>query len=183
MVNDVAVVVGSLRSGSFSRIIADNLARLAPAGLALRQVGIGDLPLYNPDLDDTTPPAAWGVFRDSVIKADAVLFVTPEYNRSIPGALKNALDVGSRPYGKSVWNRKPAAIVSLSPGILGGFGVNHHLRQPLVFLNMPVMQQPEAYLSKVADLIDEAGKLKNEDTAKFLTAFLAAFEDWIGRTK
>jgi chromate reductase len=182
MAYDVAVLVGSLRKGSFSRAVANNLVTLADAALKLRMVEIGDLPLYNPDLEDA-PPAAWTRFRDEVAKADAVLFVTPEYNRSIPGALKNALDVGSRPYGKSAWAGKPAAVVSVSPGLLGAFGANHHLRQPLVFLDMPVMQQPEAYVSKVGDLLGQDGKFINEDTKTFLKAFLAAFATWIGKTK
>ncbi len=183
MAYDVAVLVGSLRNGSFSRAVADNLATLATDKLKLRTVEIGDLPLYNPDLDGDTPPAAWAKFRHEVVGAEGVLFVTPEYNRSIPGSLKNALDVGSRPYGHSVWKGKPTAIVSVSPGLLGAFGANHHLRQPLVFLDMPVMQQPEAYVSKVGDLLDKDGKLANEDTKAFLTGFLAAFATWIGKHK
>lgn len=110
---------------------------------------------------------------------DAVLFVTPEYNRSVPAVLKNALDVGSRPYGASVWNGKPAAIISQSPGRLSGFGANHHLRQPLVFLNMPILQQPEAYIGNVADLLDENGTIKDERTVKFLQSFVDAFVDLI----
>jgi len=183
MAHDVAVIVGSLRKGSFSRAIATNLVTLGGSELLLRLVEIGDLPLYNPDLDDGTPPAAWAAFRTSVATADAVLFVTPEYNRSIPGALKNALDVGSRPYGRSVWQGKPAAIVSVSPGLLGAFGANHHLRQPLVFLDMPMLQQPEAYLSKVGELLDDAGHLKSDDTRQFLGKFLSAFAAFIGRHK
>lgn len=183
MAYDVAVLVGSLRKGSFSRAVADNLATLATDKLKLRTVEIGDLPLYNPDLDGDTQPAAWTKFRKEVVGADAVLFVTPEYNRSVPGLLKNALDVGSRPYGQSVWKGKPTAIVSVSPGNLGAFGANHHLRQPLVFLDMPVMQQPEAYVSKVGDLLDKDGKLANADTKSFLSGFLAAFATWIGRNK
>lgn len=183
MAYDVAVLVGSLRKGSFSRAVADNLATLATDKVKLRSVEIGDLPLYNPDLEGDAPPPAWARFRGEVAGAEAVLFVTPEYNRSIPGLLKNALDVGSRPYGQSVWQHKPAAIVSVSPGLLGAFGANHHLRQPLVFLDMPVMQQPEAYVSKVGDLLDKDGKLANEDTRSFLNGFLTAFATWIGRHK
>lgn len=183
MAYDVAVLVGSLRNGSFSRAVANNLATLATDKVKLRTVEIGDLPLYNPDLDGDTPPAAWAKFRSEIVGAEGVLFVTPEYNRSIPGSLKNALDVGSRPYGHSVWKGKPTAIVSVSPGLLGAFGANHHLRQPLVFLDMPVMQQPEAYVSKVGDLLDKDGKLANEDTKAFLTGFLAAFATWIGKHK
>lgn len=183
MAYDVAVLVGSLRKGSFSRAVADNLTVLAGDELKLRTVEIGELPLYNPDLDEQTPPAAWVKFRTAVVGADAVLFVTPEYNRSVPGLLKNALDVGSRPYGKSVWQGKPAAIVSVSPGVLGAFGANHHLRQPLVFLDMPVMQQPEAYISKVGDLLDKDGKLTSDGTKAFLNGFLTAFATWIGKHK
>lgn len=183
MAYDVAVLVGSLRKGSFSRAVADNLATLAADKLKLRIVEIGDLPLYNPDLDEATPPTAWARFRDEIASADAVLFVTPEYNRSIPGLLKNAIDVGSRPYGKSAWKGKPTAIVSVSPGNLGAFGANHHLRQPLVFLDMPVMQQPEAYVSKIGELLDKDGKLVSEDTKSFLGGFLNAFAAWIGKHK
>lgn len=112
-----------------------------------------------------------------------MLFATPEYNRSVPGALKNAIDVGSRPYGQSVWDRKPAAVVSVSPGALGGFGANHHLRQSLVFLNMPAMQQPEAYIGGAATLVDDSGNIQNEGTKKFLTGFMRAFADWVARTR
>lgn len=111
-----------------------------------------------------------------------MLFVTPEYNRSVPGALKNALDVGSRPYGKSAWSGKPTAIISVSPGMVGAFGANHHLRQPLVFLDMPVLQQPEAYISKVGDLLDADGKLNNEGTKTFLKGFAEKFAAWIELT-
>ena len=179
----VALIVGSLRKGSYSRAIGMAMKEIAAPGLDLVPVEIGDLPLYDPDLDNDAPPPAWTRFRDAVAATQAVLFVTPEYNRSIPGALKNALDVGSRPYGHSVWSGKPAAIVSVSPGALGAFGANHHLRQPLVFLNMPTMQQPEAYIGNVADLLDENGKLKKDDTRKFLKGFTDAFEAWIGKTK
>lgn len=179
----VALIVGSLREGSYSRAVAQELKALAAPDLELDLVEIGDLPLYNPDLETDAPPAAWTRFREEVATTQAVLFVTPEYNRSIPGALKNALDVGSRPYGHSIWSKKPAAIVSVSPGALAAFGANHHLRQPLVFLGMPTMQQPEAYIGNVADLLDENGKLKKDDTRKFLKAFTDAFADWIDKTK
>ena len=178
-----ALIVGSLRKGSYSRAIGMAMKEIAAPGLDLVPVEIGDLPLYDPDLDNDAPPPAWTRFRGEVAATQAVLFVTPEYNRSIPGALKNALDVGSRPYGHSVWSGKPAAIVSVSPGLLGAFGANHHLRQPLVFLDMPVMQQPEAYVSKVGDLLDKDGKLNNDDTKAFLSGFLAAFATWIGKHK
>ncbi len=174
----VAVLVGSLRKGAFSRSIALAAKEVAPSHLNLEFVEIGDLPLYNPDLDGDTPPPSWGRFRGAIAQSDAVLFVTPEYNRSVPAGLKNALDVGSRPYGKSVWSGKPAAIISVSPGATGAFGANHHLRQPLVFLNMPVLQQPEAYISKVADLLDADGRLANDATRDFLKDFIGKFADW-----
>src|SRR5258706_11899977 len=148
----VAVVIGSLRKGSYSRMMGKALCGAAPTSLDCGIVEIGALPLYNTDVEDAGAPAEWKSFREAIRGADAVLFVTPEYNRSVPGALKNAIDVGSRPYGQSAWDRKPAAVVSLSPGALGGFGANHHLRQSLVFLNMPTLQQPEAYVGHAASL-------------------------------
>lgn len=172
---NVAVLIGSLRKGSFNRKVAMGLDAITPSGMTLTTIEIGDLPLYNPDLDTDAPPAAWTRFRSEMNKANAVLFVTPEYNRSVPAALKNALDVGSRPYGQSVWGGKPAAIISGSPGNISAFGANHHLRQSLVFLDMPALQQPEAYLAHVDKLVDDSGKLV-PDTAKFLGDFLEAFD-------
>ncbi|MDF0642629.1 MAG: NAD(P)H-dependent oxidoreductase [Nitrospira sp.] len=163
--------------------MAHVLIGLAPEDLKLEIVEIGDLPLYNEDLEQKTPPAAWTAFRKKVKTFDAVLFVTPEYNRSVPAALKNALDVGSRPYGRSVWSGKPGAIVSVSPGHIGGFGANHHLRQSLVFLDVPILQQPEAYIGNVADLLDESGELANENTKKLLIAFMATFGKWIASNR
>ncbi len=173
----VAVLVGSLRRESLSRKMARALARLAPETLELDIAEIGELPLYNQDLD-AAPPAPWSAFRDRIRAADAVLFVTPEYNRSVPAALKNALDVGSRPYGHSVWSGKPGAIVSVSPGAIGGFGANHHLRQSLVFLNVPAMPQPEAYIGGADKLFDADGALANAGTADFLQKFMAAYAGW-----
>jgi chromate reductase len=175
---NVCVLVGSLRKASFNGMLANTLISLAPSSLKLNLVEIGQLPLYNEDLDAAAPPAPWTAFRQRVKAADAVLFVTPEYNRSVPAALKNALDVGSRPYGASVWDRKPGAIVSSSPGAIGAFGANHHLRQSLVFLNVPIMQQPEAYVSHVDKLFDEKGKFVSDGTGKFLQAFMQAFANW-----
>ena len=175
---DVAVLVGSLRKDAFSRKAANVLIDLAPKSLNLEIVEIGQLPLYNQD-DEESPPAAWTAFRDRVRTADAVLFVTPEYNRSVPAALKNALDVASRPYGQSAWDGKPGAVVSVSPGAIGGFGANHHLRQSLVFLNVPTMQQPEAYIGGAASLFDADGKLTNQGTSEFLSKFMQSFAAWI----
>ncbi|MGP0058811.1 MAG: NADPH-dependent FMN reductase [Beijerinckiaceae bacterium] len=175
---DVAVFVGSLRKDSINRKLANALADLAPVSLKLTIIEIGQLPLYNQD-EDSNPPAAWTAFRERLKAADAVLFVTPEYNRSVPAALKNALDVGSRPAGQSVWNGKPGAVVSASPGAIGGFGANHHLRQSLVFLNVPAMQQPEAYIGGADKLFDASGKLINDGTRKFLQGFMQAFAAWV----
>ena len=175
---DVAVLVGSLRRASWTRRIAVALGTLAPPALKLEIVEIGELPLYNEDLE-AAEPEPWRRFRDRLRRADAVLFATPEYNRSVPSVLKNAIDVGSRPYGKSVYSRKPEAVVSVSPGALAAFGANHHLRQSLVFLDMPTLQQPEAYIGGVAKLVDEQGNITNDGTREFLTAFMAAFARWI----
>src|SRR3984957_7207164 len=181
---NVAVLVGSLRSGSFTRRIAKATVALSPGGASYTFLEIGDLPLYNQDLDERgQTPAAWTAFRDRMRSIQAVLFATPEYNRSVPAALKNAIDVGSRPYGASAWDGKPAAIVSVSPGAIGGFGANHHLRQSLVFLNMPVLQQPEAYVGGAANLFDAEGKLTNPGTADFLKKFMEAFAAWIEKTR
>jgi chromate reductase len=171
----VAVVIGSLRQGSYSRRLALALAKLAPPGLNLEIVEIGDLALYNEDLQEAGPPQAWTRFRGAIRDADAVMFVTPEYNRSVPGVLKNAIDVGSRPYGQSAWDGKPALVVSNSPGALSGFGANHHLRQSLVFLNMPVVLQPEAYIGHVADLVDDDHNITKPDTQAFLEKLVKTF--------
>jgi chromate reductase len=177
---NVAVLVGSLRRGSFNKRLAEALIKLSPEGLRFETIGIGQLPHYNQDLDtDGEPPDAWTAFRQKIKQFDAVLFVTPEYNRSISGVLKNALDVGSRPYGENVWDAKPAAVVSSTPGAMGGFGANHHLRQCLVFLNMPALQQPEAYIGNVANLVSEDGSIANEGTREFLRGFMRAFAAWI----
>ena len=179
---NVAVIVGSLREASLSRKAALALARLAPAHLNLRIVEIGDLPLYDEDREGEQAPAAWQRFRAEVEAADGVLFVTPEYNRSVPGGLKNAIDVGSRPYGQAVWSGKPAAVMSTSMGALGGFGANHHLRQMLTFFDMPVLQQPEAYVGNAATLFEPDGSFTNEDTEGFFKAFIGALAGLIAQT-
>jgi chromate reductase len=177
---NIAVLVGSLRKESYNRKVAKALIAIAPAALSLSIIEIGQLPLYNQDLDDNhAPPPEWTAFRERLKAADAVLFVTPEYNRSVPSVLKNAIDVGSRPYGQSAWSGKPGAVVSVSPGAIGGFGANHHLRQSLVFLNVPAMAQPEAYIGNCANMFDASGTLTNESTKKFLENFLSSFEKWI----
>ncbi len=174
----IAVLVGSLRKESFTRKTAKALIALAPESLALEIIEIGELPIYNQDMEET-PPDAWTNFRERLKGFDGLLFVTPEYNRSVPAVLKNAIDVGSRPYGKNIWDGKPGAVVSVSPGALGAFGANHHLRQSLVFLNIPTMAQPEAYIGGAAKLFDEHENLTNDSTREFLKKFMAAFAEWV----
>lgn len=173
----VAVLVGSLRKDSVSRKIARLLADLTPQ-LRFSIVEIGDLPHFDQDLEPT-PPAQWTRFRGEIAAADAVLFVSPEFNRGVPGALKNAIDVGSRPYGQSVWNGKPGGVITLSPGPIGGYGANHAIRQSLAVLNVPVMPQPEAYIGGAWSIFNEAGELANEGLAGLLTGYGAAFAAWI----
>lgn len=175
----IAVFVGSLREASLTRKLAERITELAPEGLDFDFVEIGDLPLFNEDLDTETPPASWTRVREAIKAADGVLFVTPEYNRSLPAALKNTLDVGSRPYGANAWAGKPAGIVTASPSGIGGFGANHHLRQSLVFLDMPALAQPEAYIGNLWGMFDDDGKIVTEGTEDFLTGWAAAFAKWV----
>lgn len=175
-VRNVAVILGSIRKDSVSRKLAKAFAALNP-NLKFNIVEIDDLPHFDQDLE-SEPPAQWTRFRNEIAAADAVLFVTPEYNRSVPGVLKNAVDVGSRPYGSSVWNGKPGAVISVSPGAIGGFGANHHLRQSLVFLNVPLLSQ-EAYVGNAFALFDDKGELINDGTAEFLKGYGAQFSAWI----
>ena len=180
MTYKIAILVGSLRKDSLNRKIARSICAIRDDGLDCSMIEIGDLPLYNQDLETSNPPEQWTRFRDQVRPADGVLFVSPEYNRGIPGGLKNAIDVGSRPYGQSVFDRKPAAIVTVSPGAIGGFGANHQIRQACVFLNMPMMQQPEAYLGHVTDdSFDGDGKLKDGSLKELVTKLAHAFHDWV----
>ena len=176
--HDVAVIIGSLRKDSINRHLANALTTVAPAALKLSIVEIGHLPMYNAD-EDANPPAAWTEFRARIKAASAVLFVTPEHNRSVPAALKNALDIGSRPYGQSAWSGKPGAVVTGSPGGIGGFGANHHLRQSLVFLNVPAMAQPEAYIGGADKLFDASGGLINDGTRTFLQSFMRSYAAWV----
>jgi len=175
---NVSVLVGSLRQKSVSKKAARALVKLAPAGMSFSFVEIGELPLYNEDLE-VDPPAAFTRFRSSIAPADALLFVTPEFNRGIPGLLKNAIDVGSRPWGKSVWSGKPAAVVSQSYGALGGFGAHHQLRQVLMGVNVATMPHPEAYLSTAGALFDDADELVSASAREFLSSFMSAFKVWI----
>lgn len=181
MAYKIAIIVGSLRKESYNRKIARSVCAIRGDNIQCEMVEIGDLPLYNQDFDSLAQqPEQYVRFRDQVRGVDGILFCTPEYNRGIPGVLKNAIDVGSRPYGQSVWDKKPAAIVSASIGAIGGFGANHQLRQSCVFLNMPVMQQPEAYLSNISDDDFAAnGTLKDGKTKDFVETIAHAFHDWV----
>jgi chromate reductase, NAD(P)H dehydrogenase (quinone) len=175
----IAIVVGSLRADSINRKIARSLCAFAADRLDCEIVEIGDLPLYSQD-HDSDPPESYRRFRERIAATDGILFCTPEYNRGVPGVLKNAIDVGSRPYGQSAWDKKPAAIVSASPGSIGGFGANHQLRQACVFLNMPVMQQPEAYLGHVTDeRFDADGCLQEGPLKSVILTLASAFADWV----
>lgn len=176
----IAVIVGSLRKGSYNRKTANALISLAPDSLSFEFLEIGQLPMFNEDLEDT-PPNEWVDFREKIRAADGLLFLTPEYNRSVPGVLKNAIDVGSRPYGQNSWDGKPAAVVSVSIGNICGFGANHHLRQSLVFVNVPTMAQPEAYIGGATELFDDSGNLTNESTKEFFRGFMQAFAAWVAQ--
>lgn len=179
MSKKIAILVGSLRKASFNRKVANELIRLQPEGCELEIVEIGEMPHYNEDLETETPPQAWTDFREAMKSKDGVIFVTPEYNRTIPGVLKNAIDVGSRPYGKSVWAGKPAAVASSTLGATGAFGANHNVRQAVVFLGMPMLQF-EVYIGGVGKLFDESGKIV-ESTETLLKNFLSAFKEWVDR--
>lgn len=175
MTKKIGFIVGSLREGSFNKLVAKKFASLLPEDFEASFIEIGNLPFYNEDLEvEGKVPAEWTAFRESLSAVDGVFFFTPEYNRSVPAALKNALDVGSRPYGASSWGGKPALVVSVSPGAIAGFGANHHLRQSLVFLDMPTLQQPEAYIGGITNLIDENNEI-NPDTVSFFETIIAKY--------
>lgn len=178
----VGIFVGSLREGSYSRQVAKAVAAMLPRHFKTEIIEMGELPLYNEDLDaEGAVPAAWQAFRDAVKAQQAFLFVTPEYNRSVPAVLKNALDVASRPYGESVWDAKPGAVISVSPGKQGAFGANHHLRQCMSFLNVYMMQQPEAYVGDVTSILGENGAIQLEGSRQFLQSVADAFAAWVAR--
>lgn len=176
----IGIIVGSLRKESFTKKVAQHVESLIPNKYETAFIDIGHLPFFNQDFEeDLGTPEEYKSFRHTIKELDAVLFATPEYNRSIPAVLKNALDAGSRPYGESVWDGKPAGIISVSPGAIAGFGANHHLRQVLTFLNMPVVQQPEVYIGSVHELLDGSGKISNQDTVQFLQSFVNVFDELI----
>ena len=173
----IAVVVGSLRKDSFNKKLAGALLKLFPADFSFTQVRIDDLPLYNQD-DDGQPCAQVTRLKDEIAAAQGVLFVTPEYNRSIPGVLKNAIDHASRPYGKSAWNGKPAGVMGASVGPIGTAMAQQHLRNILAYLNMPTLGQPEAFIHNKEGLYDEAGNI-GEVSKKFLQGWVDAYVAWV----
>ncbi|GMC04827.1 flavin reductase [Enterococcus thailandicus] len=179
MTKKIGFFIGSLREDSYNKKVAEAFASLLPEGYESVFVKMDDLPFYNEDLE--TPenaPEAWTRFRNEVKDLDGIIFVSPEYNRSIPAVLKNALDVGSRPYGQSVWDTKPGLVVTASPGGIGGFGANHIIRQSLVFLNVPTLQQPEAYIGNIANLVGEDGKII-DGTMKFFETIVNTYIDFL----
>ena len=170
----VVVIAGSLRKESFSLKVANALAKLAPATLKLEVITPQGISFFNQDLE-AAPPTDWLAFRDKLQKSNGVLFVTPEYNRAIPGVLKNAIDVGSRPYGKSSFLGKPTGIVSNSPGPLGGVNAAKALQNILPGISGPIMGQPETYLNAVGDAFDDKGQLTKETLQKVLQQYIDAF--------
>lgn len=181
MTKNIGVIVGSLRNGSYTEIVANKVIDLLPEGYEGKIIDISDLKFYNEDLDtEEVVDESYKKLRDELDKVDAVVFATPEYNRSVPAVIKNAVDVGSRPYGQSKYEGKPALVVGVSPGAYGAFGANHHLRQSLVFLDMPVVQQPEAYLANITEYI-ENGEVTNSKTIEILQSLVDRFVDLIER--
>lgn len=181
---DIGILVGSLRKGSLNRKVALKLADFLPAHFNAHCIEIGDLALYNQDLDtEAALPAPWKRFREEAGAMQGYLFVTPEYNRSMPAALKNALDIGSRPPSQNLWDGKPAGLISVSPGKMGGFGSSNHLRQSMVCLNLNVMPQPEAYIGGILASMDKAGEITDEKTLAFLQKLADAFVAWVERCR
>lgn len=179
--SNIALIVGSLRQGAYTRLVAQALIELAPPTIKLNEVGIGELPFYNQDLETDTPPAPWRTFRDHIRRSAGVVFVTPEYNRGMPGVVKNAIDVGSRPPKESVWRGKPALVISQTPGKLGGMAGHQQLRLTLSVIGSPVMPAPEVYIPEVAKLFGTDGNLIADDTRKLLSSVLSDFDVWVGR--
>lgn len=181
MNKNIGIIIGSLRKDSLNRRMANAILKEINKSFNYQEINISDLAFYNEDIDQGTPPMSYINFRNSLDRHDAFLFFTPEYNRSIPAVLKNALDVGSRPYAENKWDNKPAGIISVSPSTIGAFGANHHLRQCCTFLNIPVLQQPEMYIGSAHTLLDENGIIKSNQTRDFLQAFMNSFELWVSK--
>ena len=176
---NIAVIVGSLRKDSFNTRLATALARLAPAEFSFKQVQIGDLPLYNQD-DDGTPAAAVTRLKSEIAEAQALLFVTPEYNRSVPGVLKNAIDHASRPYGKGVWGGKPAGVLGISVGAIGTALAQQHLRNVLAYLDVPTLGQPEIFLQAKEGFFDAGGNI-GEASRSFLQGWMDRYVAFVKR--
>ncbi|MBL8286390.1 MAG: NAD(P)H-dependent oxidoreductase [Rubrivivax sp.] len=176
----VGYLVGSLSSKSINRLLAQALVRLAPPGLKFTEIPIKDLPMYSQDYDADFPPVA-RAFKQAIAACDAVLFVTPEYNRSIPGCLKNAIDWASRPYGQNSFARKPSGLIGTSPGSIGTAVAQSHLRGVLCFCNSPLMNNTEAYIHFKPGLIGADGKVSDESTEKFLRGYLEELQGFIAR--
>lgn len=178
---DVGLICGSLRKDSFSKKLGEQIIKISPNELSINFIDISLLDLYNEDRDMEDPrPKSWEHFRNDTSKKKGIIFVTPEYNRSIPGALKNAIDVGSRPYGKNIWAKKPSGIISISQGALGGFGANQHIRQSLSCLDVPLLHYPEAYIGNIQKIFDEKGN-STESMIKFLQSFMVAYQVFLKR--
>jgi chromate reductase, NAD(P)H dehydrogenase (quinone) len=182
MAHNVAVIVGSLRKEAFSLKTANAMAKLAPSQLKLNVVSLHKLSFFNQDLE-ANPPADWLAFRETLQKSDAVLIVTPEYNRSIPGVLKNAIDIASRPYGKSSFAGRPIGLFGTSPGAHGGVSAVKHLQQIMPGISGPIMQQPEAYAGGLGDAFDAAGEVTKDSLKQFLTTYIQAFAAWVDLLK
>ncbi len=178
----VGYLIGSLAKGSINRKLAMALVKLAPPELDMVEISFRDLPLYSYDYDADFPPVA-RAFKDAIAAVDAVLFVTPEYNRSIPGGLKNAIDWASRPYGTNSFARKPTAVIGTTPGAIGTAVAQQSLRAVLSFCNAPQMNSPEAYIQFTPGLITDDGKVTNESTAEFLRNFMAEFHTFVARVR
>lgn len=182
MKKKIGILLGSLRKDSYSRKLANYMARIAPDHLEMHIVEIGQLPLYNQEYDEADEPlASYTAFRKEIASLDGILIITPEYNRSYPASIKNALDVGSRPGGQNVWSEKPGGMMSFSIGGVGGFGANNHLRQVTTFLNIFMMQQPEAYIGGLTNYMDAEGNVTNEITKQILQTYMDAYVAWLER--
>jgi len=177
---NVGYFVGSLAKASINRKLAMALVRLAPKELRLTEISFGDLPLYSYDYDADFPPVA-RTLKEAIAAVDAVLFVTPEYNRSIPGALKNAIDWASRPYGKNSFTRKPSGVIGTSPGKIGTAVGQQHLRSILAFCNSPQMNSVEAYIQFMPGLINDDGEVTDDSVAEFLRNYMAEFHGFVTR--
>lgn len=180
MKHDIGIIIGSLRRESFNRRLATALIKLAPTELSLQPIAIGDLPLYNQD-DDAQPHANARRLKAEVAAVDGILFVTPEYNRSIPGVLKNAIDHGSRPYGQSVWAGKPAGVLGISVGAAGTSMAQQHLRNVLAYLDMPTLGQPELFLQVRDEMFATNGAIAADTTRKLLQQWLGRYASWVGQ--